>query len=348
MAFWPSRREVENLDLVPPTLAVDTVRLRHILVEVAAQHAAQGYLWRPAICPALFEPLVRAVNAIDGNIQPVGLSCGRVEETVQAAEHGLPSVMILYSPVAGCGPNRLAELARSTEVVVACDHFAQAERLAAACRAAGTTLHVRLRIDVGRGRIGVRPGPDLDDLARGISTLEPLQLSGLMFPALEALPFGTASLGPSGLLSIVDRSCSIMERCGLAVKTLSLGHIDDLPKLSRFSAINLEARTPVPDGEYGPFAILAGVVGRPTRDQAVIDAGRRVLGADAVVADHRRNDIAIRAIEDDFAVLQLKSDREELTIGDMLPLVPQQGFAQMPRLSIIYREKHGWKADGSF
>lgn len=348
MVFWPSRQEIENLDLVPPMLAVDTVRLRHILVEVAAQHAAQGFLWRPAICPALFEPLVRAVDAIHKGIQPVGLSCGRVEETVQAAEHDLPSVMILYPPVAGGGPNRLAELTRSTEVVVACDHFAQAERLAAACRTAGTKLHVRLRIDVGRGRIGVRPGPDLDDLARGISTLEPLQLSGLIFPTLEASPFGAASLGSSALLSIVDRSCSIMERCGLPVKTLSFGHIDDLPKLSRFSSINLEARTPVSDGEYGPFAILAGVVGRPTRDQAVIDAGRRVFGADAIIADHRRNDIAIRAIEDDFAVLQLKSDREDLAIGDVLPLVPRQGFAQVPRLSTIYRERHGWKADNSF
>lgn len=337
--LWPTRDEFEQFALIPPVMAIDGLRLQQIVEDQSAQHRRQNVVWRPLSSASLLKPLVEVQKKSGVSF---GLSFSHHRQLAEAELAVLPSALFLTPPVVGNGPRLAAELARHCELTIACDHFAQAERLNTACLSAGLTVGVLLRIDVGLGRVGVRPGPDLDELVRGILALESLRLHGLLFAAAsidassERSPFAA-----SAVKTVVQRSCAIMNRYELPTQTLSFSNIEDLPASPIVEGFRVEARTPLSCDEESPIAILGGVIGRPTRDQIVIDVGRQVLGEGAVVADARRNDLSLRWLGDDFSVLQLMTERHDISIGDILPLIPKNPL-QLPSLAILLRDERGW------
>src|SRR6202011_1906728 len=85
-------------------------------------------------------------------------------------------------PVIGRGKlGRLMEVGRRTKVTVALDSLCAARQLSDAAQTAHLEIGVLAEADVGLGRVGVAPGADLVDLARGIDGLAGLRFQGIAY-----------------------------------------------------------------------------------------------------------------------------------------------------------------------
>ena len=81
---------------------------------------------------------------------------GEAEALLPAfAGRGAPDILVAYPPVDPARSARIAALAREATVRVALDTPFAAKGLAAAARAAGSTVGVLVDLDVGMGRTGV-------------------------------------------------------------------------------------------------------------------------------------------------------------------------------------------------
>jgi D-serine deaminase-like pyridoxal phosphate-dependent protein len=249
----------------------------------------------------------------------------------------------LVPPALEIQHRQVASLCRSATVTVVCDHFAQAEPIAAACRSEEVAAGLLLRVDVGRQRLGIRPGPDLADLACGVSRLAGVRLAGL-FVGETSVPIGSVGrlVADKALPRFLDRCLSSLRRAGCDAETVSVGDIDDL---SGMSSVATEARTPLPLFGSGCAAVLTAIVGRPTRDVAIVDAGCDVLGSSAMVAGVQGDEADVAFVGRDFSVLKLHQPDYGWTIGDVIALFP--GAELQPRTGqpVLIGESGRWRVE---
>ncbi|HEX6986696.1 MAG TPA: hypothetical protein VF170_15045, partial [Planctomycetaceae bacterium] len=108
-----------------------------------------------------------------------------------------------------------------------------------------------------------------------------------------------------------------------------------------------ETRTPLPVTPDGPFAIIAGVIGRPTRDQAVIDAGRDLLGTAAAVVWPPNSGAKVFAVEEGFTVLRLEGNGHDLSIGDAVAVVPEREIRPRPGQAVLVGGDAAWRVEAA-
>jgi D-serine deaminase-like pyridoxal phosphate-dependent protein len=107
---------------------------------------------------------------------------GEAEVMLAAMPDSGPADMLVAYPVIGRGKlERLMAVARRARVTVALDSLAAAQQLSEAAHAAGVTIGVLAETDAGMGRVGVSPGTELLDLARGMERLAGLSFEGITF-----------------------------------------------------------------------------------------------------------------------------------------------------------------------
>jgi len=310
---WPLRLNSSGHACLTPILAVRLDQLRSAAQELSTKCRSAGASWRPWIChPVLPDVLVtlRASGA-------VGFSCGTIDVTESLRAAGDGPVTLTRPPVGGAGPARLAQLARRTDVAVICEHFAQIEPIAFACKAAGSHVQLLLNVDSGRHRLGIRPGPDLSDLLEGLRTLPNVSVLGLALePAIAADSGVSGSMTEQPLTHLLHAAQRSFARAGLAVKVVSLAQLSGLGELG---GVAVESRSALPQQKEGPYSILSTVIGRPTRDIAVIDAGAMHLNGfrsgDVVSAESH-----FKEIRSDCSVLFVCGTAQDLLVGDLVAI----------------------------
>lgn len=85
----------------------------------------------------------------------VGVCVQKVGEAEALAAHGVADIFVSNEVIAAPKLARLAALAQRIRVGVAVDSLLGIDRLAAACRAVGSTVQTFVEVDVGQGRCGV-------------------------------------------------------------------------------------------------------------------------------------------------------------------------------------------------
>lgn len=353
---WPDRDVLRELGVTPPVEAIRLPQLRHLSQTAFQNHSSRGLSWEPLLGGSDAGLVVRTLR----DAGAVGVSCHHLREAAVAAAAGAPSVTILLPPVVGAGPEHVAELAAQSRIAVVVDHYAQAEHLASACMNRSTSIELLLRIDVGRERLGIRPGPDLHDLARGIAALPGVRLAGIS-AAVSTLvasttatgsesgetPRGIAGLKSRELIRLLQRCQSSLNRAGLSADIVSIARMDDLPGgdgdgiAMQSEPIATHARTPLPADSCGPFAVIAGVIGRPTRHRAVIDAGRDWVGDATAVVWPKYGHARLITVDDACSVLHVDPAGPDLAIGDVVVLAPP--LRRMSCRSVLIHDGDRWR-----
>jgi D-serine deaminase-like pyridoxal phosphate-dependent protein len=100
-----------------------------------------------------------------------GLTVAKVGEAEVMLDAAPPDILVAYPVIGRSKLERLMAIARRACVTVSLDSLAAAQQLSAAAQGAGVTVGVLAETDVGLGRVGVAPGGELLDLARGIQRL---------------------------------------------------------------------------------------------------------------------------------------------------------------------------------
>ncbi|MDZ4689052.1 MAG: DSD1 family PLP-dependent enzyme [Planctomycetaceae bacterium] len=324
---------LRKAELDTPVLCLDRDRLeRNIRTMIDTVHAG-GKAWRPHAkghkTPAL------AWREIDAGA--AGITCAKLGEAEVFAAAGLHNILVANVIAGERKAERLAGLCRWSTPIICCDHYAQAEPIAAACRRLGVTCRVLVDINIGMNRTGIRPGKDAVELGQAIDRLDGLQLLGIM--------------GYEGhLLKLADKddkvrqireSVGILEHCrdsflkhGLRCDIVSAGGTGSVAITSHCPAVTeLQAGGGVfgdpmyvnlcgLDGVEPAVTVLATVVSRPTLERAVLDAGRKTTNPDVHPPSVKGYpDAVIQSLSAEHCTLQLGPESQTLRIGDQVELI---------------------------
>ena len=333
---WPRSIDLAACGVATPAVAIDPKRLGEVVLSDSDSYRSQGFGWRPLWRGSYG----RAVWAAAGGGAGValGLAFGSSAAAAEFADWGGDGLSLL-PPATAAAAERLAAAARHGRVTVACDHFAHAELLSDACRGAGSEVELLVRVDAGRQRLGVRPGPDLAHFVRGVRLFPRVRVAGILLDrsvAVGHVPTLTA-----------HETARFVARCRVRLakegggSLVSVGRAEDL-RVELAGEGPSEVRAPLPSGGDGrkPWAVvLATVIGRPTRDIAVLDVGRSTLGpADVVVVEVPG--AAVSTVGDDVTVLILSGAGEELLIGDLVVMTTEWNSLRSDLQVVICNDGH--------
>ncbi len=316
-----------------PNLCVDLDRFESNLLTMARAVAAHHKRWRPhSKCHKSPEIACRQVQA-----GAVGVTCAKVSEAEVFAEAGIRDILIAHMPVGATRVERITDLCKSAEVIVTCDHYAQAEPLATVCAQKGVHCRVLVDINIGMNRTGVTPGRDAVELAQAINRIPGLKLAGIMGYEGHAMPLMDAEAKRKMVresLALLNQSREQFLQAGLCCDIVSAGGTGSLSYAAECEGITelqsgggifgdpFYTRMPGVSGYQSALTVLATVVSRPALDRAVLDAGRKAITAEMhppLVKGYPDARVVMHSAE--HIVLELGSESRNLKIGDLVELI---------------------------
>lgn len=275
-----------------PFAFLDRERLTRNLIRMQALADRHGVALRPHIKTHKSVEIARQQLALGA----VGVTASKPSEALPFIRSGVRSLLLAYPIVAHERVMELLDAAseHGTTVTFILDSEIGAEALAEAARRAGRVLNVHVKVDVGLGRIGVRPASSaLVSLAGKVASNPMLSLTGLISHAGHG--YGAANsealayIARDERLSIIEsREC--LKPLGLPLR-LSVGSTPTVLSTADFDGID-EIRP----GNYALFDLTAERLGVATEDDIalcvvatvvsrndrnyIIDAGSKALTSD--------------------------------------------------------------------
>ena len=345
-------------DSETPSLCLDLDKFETNLARIAHHIRDSGKNWRPrANSHRCSEIALRQIR--EGAI---GITCAKVSEAEVFAAMGIRDILIAHLPVGPHRIRRIAELCKSTNLIVTCDHYVQAEPLSAECRRQGVQCRVLVDMNVGMDRAGVRPGRDAIELARGIEHLAGLKLVGIMGHVEHLDPTTNADVRRrqfDAAMGILSHARAVFHRIGLCCGIVGASGAGSFQQALACECLTeIQAGGPIfgeqvdssvvdtqlPDTieSHSALTVLTTVVSRPGFERAVLDAGRCVMTAEfhpPVVKDWSDAKIVNQSAE--YFVLELGPESRELRIGDQVELVVDPARPTV----ILHDEYHCYRND---
>ena len=340
-------------DLDTPILCIDLDKMQSNIDKMAALCRQHNVAWRPhAKCHKT--PAIAQLELAAGAI---GATCAKVSEAEVLAAAGVHDLLIANMIVGEPKLERVAALCRQARPIVACDHFAQVEPLAALCRLRGVSSRVVIEINLGLDRVGVRPGADALALGQAIDRLEGVTLAGVMGyegHLLQVADPKEKNARISECMRVLTGCRDALLKSGIACDIVSAGgtgsyqhtvHCHGVTEVQAGGGIFMDPfyrdKCHVADLEFA-LTVLATVVSRPTLERAVLDAGRKTLNPDvALPFVAGLADAQVTRLSAEHCELTLGPRARDLKIGDKLELVV--GYGDFTTL--LYNAFYGFRND---
>jgi D-serine deaminase-like pyridoxal phosphate-dependent protein len=259
-----------------------------------------------------------------------GIAVQKLGEAEVMADAGIRDLLLTFNVVGLRKLERLAALARRTDIAVTADSEAVVEGVDRAGIAAGRPIRVLVECDTGAGRCGVQSPEATLRLARFITGQKGVQFDGLMtYPRVGGRGQVAAFLGDARKL---------LRQAGIEVGTVSTGGTPDM-----WSKEGLEPITEYRAGTYiyndratvaagaasfndCALTVLSTVVSRPTDNRAIIDAGSKSLTSDLLGMEG----FGVLKSNPDTRVYQLSEEHgfvgtdagARLALGELVRVVP--------------------------
>lgn len=320
-------------DLDTPTLCIDLDLMDNNIDRMAKFLRRNGKSWRPhAKChktPAIAQKEIAA--------GAIGVTVAKVSEAEVMAAAGIRDILIANMVVGQPKWERLAALCAWADPIVACDHFAQVEPLAAICIRNGTTCRVIIEMNIGLDRVGTRPGRDTFDLALAISKIRGIEFVGIMGYEGHLLRIENPEEKQKQIreaMAILAECADKLRRDGLRCDIVSAGgtgsyqisaECDGITELQCGGGIFADPfylQECHVGGLDSALTVLATVVSRPTLDRAVLDSGRKTLNPDVQLPIVKGwPDATVKRLSAEHCELTLGPQSQNLKIGDKLELI---------------------------
>ncbi len=260
-----------------------------------------------------------------------GITCQKLGEAECMADGGIDDILVTYNILGAAKLRRLAALHSRIRVAVVADSREVVAGYASAFTDPGRPLPVLVECDTGAGRCGVQTPGEAVELARTVAAAPGLRFDGLAtFQPRDATAATEAWLAEAR---------ELLAAAGLPPATVSAGGTPDL-----FRAAEIPTATEYRPGTYiysdrmqvawghgtledCALTVLTTVVSRPTPERAVLDAGSKVLAADAApVPGHGHileyPEAVIRTLNEEHATVDLSACPRKPNIGDRVRVIP--------------------------
>lgn len=318
-------------DVVTPALLLDLPVARRNITKMADRIKKMPAGLRPHIKVHKSPELAR----MQVEAGAIGLSTATVWEAIVLVRSGLDGIFIVNTIAGREKLAALAELARDADVMVAVDDATNAADIAAAARAAKSTVGVLIEVDTGMDRAGVDTPEQALELARKLAALEGVRLLGLT--GYE----GHCSLTPERDLRSAKQRTAMGVLNEVAEELRSAGFPIPIVSAGGTATWDWTANTPgvteiqagsyaVMDNFHFPMAgdfehaliVLTTVISRPP-DRVIVDAGNKSLGAPAL-STMRGHDLTAMRFDEEHGIFEADPGYP-LKVGDVVELIP--GYA---------------------
>jgi D-serine deaminase-like pyridoxal phosphate-dependent protein len=276
-------------DLDTPALVVDLDIMERNLRRVAGYCAEHGLRLRPHTKTHKSTFLARQQLALGA----AGLTVAKVGEAevmLGAAVDGkAPDLLVAFPVVGEPKLRRLAEIARITGVTVALDSLTAARLLSDAATVAGVEFGVLVEIDVGLGRVGVKPEEALE-LARAVAGLPHIRWRGVTFYPGHIREQNEAAI--AALSATIAAVRAELTGAGLEPEIVSGGSTPLLFRSHEIEGLNeirpgtylFNDMNTVASGactvEDCAASMLVTVVSHSGRDRMIVDGGSKTFSSD--------------------------------------------------------------------
>lgn len=342
-----------KLELDTPILCIDLDTMDANMKSMSDFIQSRGKEWRPhQKCHK-----TPAIAWKQMEYGATGVTCAKVSEAEVMAAAGIEDILIANMIVGKRKVERVAGLCQHADPIVAVDHFAQVEPLAAACHERGVLCRVIIEVNIGLDRVGCRPGKDTLELAQGINRLEGVDLVGIMgyeghllriedqVEKREKIEHAMNVLKHCrDLLLEEDLDCSIVSAGGTGSYQIT-SDCDGITELQAGGGIFADPfyrnQCRVEGLEYA-LTVLATVVSRPVLDRAILDCGRKTQYPDLerpIIKGHPG--ATVTHVSAEHCQLDLEGEARNLKIGDKVELIV--GYADFT--TVMHDAFYGFRND---
>lgn len=327
-----------------PSLLLDGDALRANIARMAAFFAGRHAKLRPHFKSHKCTTIAR----LQMEAGAVGVTCAKLGEAEVLADAGIRNILIANEIVGRLKVARLIELAKRASPMVAVDCPENVLMLSQAAEAAGLRVGVLVEVDIGMGRCGVEPGQPAVKLARLVTTLPGLKFLGLQGyegHSVDLRDEGERTDKTRAALKLLIETRRLLERSGIEVAIVSgggtgtytiTGDCDGVDEVQAgsYAAMDWWYSDIRPEFKQA-MSILTTVISRPKPTVAIIDVGRKGVGAEwgsPRVKALRGARIGSFGSEEHATVML--EDSAGLNVGDHLEIIPSHGCTT----SNLYRE----------
>ena len=324
-------------EIETPAAVVDLDRLQANLERLQSYADAHGIaLW----------PHTKTHKSPEIGLQQLALGAGglTVAKTGEAEvfhEAGAPRILVHYPPFGSDKWERLARFAaEGVELTVAVDGFASAEGLSAALHRRGARAELLVELDVGLHRTGQVSSAGALDLARRLTSLPALEVTGLScYPGhcrgdAETIRTRLEAVDAQ-LRETRDLFAAAGIRCdrisGGSTPTRYLTHETCVNELrsGTYALLDRVDGPGEPDGGLDACALWVEVtvVSDSVPEQIVIDAGSKTLTSDTHPdGDHGAvvgwPDARLHALNEEHGYVSVAGMQDRPAVGDRLQVIP--------------------------
>lgn len=340
-------------DCATPFIEVDSHRLDRNIAGMQAIASSAKVVLRPHVKTHKSLEVARRQIAAGAR----GLTASKASEAEIFLEGGFKDILMAYPVVRSSTIARLLHLARDNQARVA---FIAADStgvaaLNEAALAFDMQLPIFLKVDVGLGRVGVKPaGDDALRIAREVDGASNLRLVGLLAHAGHAYgaqsPAQIADIAAAEIRDLLDLRTRLTA-CGLSHLTISTGSTPtalgapiaagaDEIRPGNYTFLDLTAlRLGIAVPDDLALSVVARVVA-VNETYAIIDAGSKTLSSDhgphgtggsgfgkaiAVAGDGSLSAFSVEKLSEEHGFLRL--DGGSLDIGDLVRIFPNHSCA---------------------
>lgn len=329
---------IEDLDT--PSLLVDLDRLEGNISRMAGIARAQGATLRPHVKTHKSPEIAKMQMAAGA----VGITVAKVSEAEVMAAGGLRDIFIAYPIVTPIKARRVAALIQAgVRLIVGVESETGASVLSRAATEAGVTIEVRVEVNTGLNRCGVRPDGTVA-LAKYAAALPGLALEGIYtfrggsFPGSAGRSLAEVGREEGELMAAL---AGHLRSAGLAIHSVSVGStptaaycgvagVTEIRPGTYIFNDNTEVHLGVATREQVALSILATVVSRQGANQVTIDAGAKVFSGDVIPADAGLPGYGMAYDGSDIVVLRMNEEHgyvrvgaaDSLQVGDKVRLTP--------------------------
>ncbi|WP_395688204.1 alanine racemase [Aestuariivirga sp.] len=316
---------LEELETPVPVIDVDVVARNLARWQTRCDKA--GLANRPHIKTHKLTGLARAQLDLGAS----GITVQKLGEAEVMAAAGISDMLLTFNVVGAHKLERLAALARTTDIKVVADNEAVLEGLAHAAARSGRDLEVLVECDTGAARNGVQSPEAAIALAQAID-----RTRGLTFTGLMTLPKNGARQAMAHFLQAAHHG---LARTGLHAPTTSSGGTPDMWKDEGLSLVSeyragtyiyndrMQIEAGSATAQDCALSILATVVSVPTTSRAMLDAGSKALTSDLLGLEgygevRALSGARVYAMSEEHGFLDISQLNAKPKVGEVLRITP--------------------------
>ncbi len=282
-----------------------------------------------------------------------GITCAKLGEAEVLADAGIRNVLIANEIVGPVKIARLIELAKRCDPIVAVDSVENIKMLSEAATAAGIIIGIFVEVDIGLHRCGVQPGEPALQLARLVTSLPGLKFRGLQGYEGHSVDLRNETERTEktrAAVQLLVQTRRLIEQAGIPVELASGGGTGtytitgvfegmDEVQAGSFAAMDWWYNDIRP--EFGQaMTILTTVISRPAPNAAIIDVGRKGVGAE--MGPPRVKNVPGAEISnftsEEHAAIRIP-ENSSIKVGDHLEIIPSHGCttSNLHREFVVHR-----------